>query len=258
MTLFETLERKIRDEVPCALATVVSGPEHVGSKLLVDLDGKVSQSDLPDILKSPVREDAQRLLSQGKSQTLTYDLPHGEYAVFIDVYPVLPQLVVIGATDTAIHLSSFGKALGYRVIVTDARAAFARRERFPSAERVLKGWPQDVLPTLRLDESTYAVLLSHDPKFDEPTLDILLPSPVRYIGAIGSRSTQEQRFARLRAAGYTEEQLNRVHGPIGLDLGGRSPEETALAILAEITAVRYGRSGSFMRRTKPAAAKALS
>jgi xanthine dehydrogenase accessory factor len=136
--------------------------------------------------------------------------------------------------------------LGYRVIVTDARGAFAVPERYPDADRVIKGWPQDVLPTLRMDDATYVVLLSHDPKFDEPTLHHVLSTGVSYVGAIGSRKTQQERFERLRAEGYTDAQLSRVHGPVGLDLGGRSAEETALAIMAEITAVRHGRSGGFM------------
>jgi xanthine dehydrogenase accessory factor len=119
---------------------------------------------------------------------------------------------------------------------------------------VIKGWPQDVLPNLRLGESTYVVLLSHDPKFDEPTLQHVLPSRVSYIGAIGSRKTQQERFQRLREQGYSEEQLARLYGPVGLDLGGRSNEETALAILAEITAVRHGKQGGFMRRKLESAA----
>jgi xanthine dehydrogenase accessory factor len=143
------------------------------------------------------------------------------------------------------------------VIITDARAAFAAPERFPDADRVIKGWPQEVLPTLRLDSSTYVVLLSHDPKFDEPTLEHVLPSDVRYIGAIGSRKTQQQRSDRLREAGFGEDQLERIYGPVGLDIGARSVEETALAILAEVTAVRYGRDGGFMRRRmrEPASVK---
>ncbi|HEX6506574.1 MAG TPA: XdhC family protein, partial [Chloroflexota bacterium] len=179
--------------------------------------------------------------------TVSYQRPEGACEVFFDVYPAPPQLVIVGAGHVAVPLARFGKELGYRVVVTDARAAFARPERFPEADQVLKGWPQDVLPALDLGESTYVVLLSHDLKFDEPTLDHVLPSAVRYIGAIGSRKTQRSRFERLRLQGYTENQLGRLFGPVGLDIGGRTPEETAIAILAEITAVRRGRPGGFMR-----------
>jgi xanthine dehydrogenase accessory factor len=117
---------------------------------------------------------------------------------------------------------------------------------------VIKGWPQEVLPRIRFDESTYVVLLSHDPKFDEPTLQHVLPQPVPYIGAIGSRRTQEQRRERLRAQGFDDATLQKLYGPVGLDLGARSAEETALAILAEITAVRYGRAGGMMSRSREA------
>jgi xanthine dehydrogenase accessory factor len=247
MSLYDTFRRYLEDEVPVALATVVSGPDDVGARMLVQADGSAEGRLGTPELACRVAGDAMRLLHEERPETVSYELPEGTYEVFIDVYPVLPQLIIIGATHTAIPLSSFAKALGFRVIVTDARGAFAVPGRFPDADRVIKGWPQDVLPTLRLDESTYLVLLSHDPKFDEPTLQHVLPTNVRYIGAIGSRRTQQQRFERLRAQGFSEEQLSRIYGPVGLDIGGRTAEETALAILAEVTAVRHGRPGGFMR-----------
>lgn len=259
MSLYESLRQSIADEVPVALATVVSGPGGVGSKMLFGRndapEGDLASAELADRVAS----DAQRLLREERRDTLGYDLPEGRYEVFIDVYPVPPRLIIVGATHTAIPLSQFAKSLGYRVIVTDARAAFAVPERFPGADEVIKGWPQDVFPKLRLDDMTYVVLLSHDPKFDEPTLEWVVPSRVPYIGAIGSRATQQQRFERLRAQGFTEEQLTRVYGPVGLDIGARSVEETALAILAEVTAVRHGRRGGLLRdRVKSAAATAVT
>lgn len=252
MTLYDTFRRYIADEVPVALTTLVAGPGNVGAKLLVRADGSAEGRLGTPELACRVAGDAVRLLREEQPDTIRYELTDGTYEVFIDVYPVLPQLLIVGATHTAIPLSHFAKQLGYRVIVTDARGAFAVPERFPDADRVIKGWPQDVLPTLRLDEATWVVLLSHDPKFDEPTLQQVLPSAVRYIGAIGSRRTQQQRRERLRAAGFNEEQLARIYGPVGLDLGGRSAEETALAILAEITAVRYGKEAGFMRDKRSA------
>lgn len=248
MTLYPTFRRYISDEIPVALATLVSGPDSVGAKMIVLADGSMEgQLGTPELLRR-VAGDAVERLRDGVSETLTYELPEGRYQVFIDSFPALPQIIIVGATHAAIPLSHFAKALGYRVIVTDARAAFAVAERFPDADRVIKGWPQDVLPGLRLDDRTYVVLLSHDPKFDEPTLQLVLPSAVRYIGAIGSRRTQQQRFERLREQGYSDEQLSRIYGPVGLNLGGKSVEETALAIMAEITAVRHGKEGGFMRR----------
>jgi len=155
--------------------------------------------------------------------------------------------VIVGAIHIAIPLHRLAKLMGYRVTVIDARAKFATRERFPDADELIVAWPDEAASKLKLDNSTYVVILTHDPKFDLPALRSVLGEDVGYIGAIGSRKTNENRFVALREEGFTEEQLSRVHGPIGLDLGGRGAEETALGILAEITAVRFGGSGSSMR-----------
>jgi xanthine dehydrogenase accessory factor len=140
--------------------------------------------------------------------------------------------------------------MGYRVTVVDARAKFATKERFPDADELVVAWPDEALGNINLDRSTYVVILTHDPKFDLPALRSVLGKEVGYVGAIGSRKTNANRFDALRAEGFTEEQLGRVHGPIGLDLGSRGAEETALGILAEITAVRFGGSGVAMREAK--------
>jgi xanthine dehydrogenase accessory factor len=171
---------------------------------------------------------------------------------FIEPYPRAPQLVIVGAIHIAIPLHRMGKLMGCRVVVADARAKFATRERFPDADELLVGWPDDVLPSLTIDRSTAVVILTHDPKFDLPALRAALHSSAGYIGAIGSRKTNENRFARLREDGFNDAQIARVHGPIGLDLGGRSAEETALAIMAEITAVRHAASGTEMRQVRSA------
>ena len=248
MGLYEKFRACLRDEIPVVLATVISGPHAVGSKMLVRADGSAEGKIGSPELACRVAGDAMRLLRDERPDVVSHEVPEGTFDVFVDVFPAPRQLVIVGATDTAITLSRFAKQLGYRVIVTDARAAFADPQRFPDADQVLKGWPQDVLPQLRLDDNTFVVLLSHDPKFDEPTLHHVLATDVRYVGAIGSRRTQQQRMDRLRQEGFSEEQLGRIYGPIGLDLGGRQTEETALAILAEITAVRHEREGGFMRR----------
>ena len=138
--------------------------------------------------------------------------------------------------------------------MVDARAKFATEERFPDADELIVSWPDEALSKIQLDSSTYVVILTHDPKFDLPALRAVLGKPVGYIGAIGSRKTNENRFARLREEGFTEDQLAQVHGPIGLDLGGRGAEETALGILAEITAVRFGGSGVPMKEARAARA----
>jgi xanthine dehydrogenase accessory factor len=133
------------------------------------------------------------------------------------------------------------KPLGYRTVVADGREGFLTRERFPTADALILGWPADVFTRVGIDSATCICLLTHDPKFDEPALDIALRSPAVYVGAIGSRKTQQVRRERLRAAGFTEAEVARLHGPIGLDLGGREPAEIALASLAEISAVRHKR-----------------
>ena len=160
------------------------------------------------------------------------------------------HLVIVGAIHIAIPLHRLAKLMGYRVTVVDARAKFATKERFPDADELIVAWPDEAMAKLTLDNSTYVVILTHDPKFDLPALRSVLGKDVGYIGAIGSRKTNQKRFDALRAEGFTEDQLSRVHGPIGLDLGGRGAEETALGILAEITATRFGGSGAFMRDAK--------
>jgi xanthine dehydrogenase accessory factor len=160
------------------------------------------------------------------------------------------HLVIIGAIHIAIPLHRLAKLMGYRVTVVDARSKFATKERFPEADELIVAWPDEAMAKLELDNSTYVVILTHDPKFDLPALRSVLGREVGYIGAIGSRKTNQNRFDALRAEGFTEEQISRVHGPVGLDLGGRGAEETALGILAEITATRFGGTGAFMRDAK--------
>jgi xanthine dehydrogenase accessory factor len=160
--------------------------------------------------------------------------------VFLEVFPRPPRLVIFGGVHVAAELVPMAQALGYRTIVADGRPAFLTRERFPTADELILGWPDQALAQAGIDAATAVAVLTHDPKFDDPALLIALRSPAMYIGAIGSKKTQAARRERLRAAGLTDVELGRLFGPIGLDLGGRSPAETALAILSEITAVRYG------------------
>jgi xanthine dehydrogenase accessory factor len=160
------------------------------------------------------------------------------------------HLIIVGAIHIAIPLHRLAKLMGYRVTVVDARAKFASKDRFPEADELIVAWPDEAMAKLALDGSTYVVILTHDPKFDLPALRSVLGKEVGYIGAIGSRKTNQNRFDALRSEGFTEEQLSKVHGPIGLDLGSRGAEETALGILAEITAVRFGGSGSSMREVR--------
>lgn len=180
--------------------------------------------------------------------------PHLEDGWFVEPHVRAPHLVIVGAIHIAIPLHRLAKLLGYRVTVIDARAKFATRERFPDADELIVKWPDEALAQIPLDGSSQVVILTHDPKFDLPALRAVLGKPVGYIGAIGSRKTNQNRFDALLAEGFTQEQIDRVHGPIGLDLGGRSAEETALGIIAEVTASRYRASGVPMKEKKARAA----
>jgi xanthine dehydrogenase accessory factor len=181
------------------------------------------------------------------------ELPSRDGDRFEEPFARPAHLVIIGAIHIAIPLHRLAKVMGYRVTIVDARAKFASRERFPEADEILVAWPDEALAQLTIDRSTAVVVLTHDPKFDMPALRAVLPAGAGYIGAIGSRKTNANRFDALREEGFTDEQLARVHGPIGLDLGGRGAEETALGILAEVTAVRYGGTSLPMRERKAAA-----
>ncbi len=188
------------------------------------------------------------LLERGTSQTVEL----GDRSYFIEAYPARPRLVIVGGVQVAIPLVAIARTLGYETVVVDGRPAFATRERFPDADEVVVGWPDEVADRIGLGPADAVAVLSHDVKFDEPAIVTALRRGCRYVGAVGSRKTQADRRARLRDAGLAEADLVRLRGPIGLDLGGRSPEETALSIMAEVVALRYGRSGRPMVERVPA------
>jgi xanthine dehydrogenase accessory factor len=169
---------------------------------------------------------------------------------------VRPRLVVVGAVEVARSLVRLARELGYETIVVDGRAAFATEARFPDVDRLVVGWPDEVADEIGLGPADAVAVLTHDVKFDEPAIVEALRRGCRYVGAVGSRKTQSDRRERLRAAGVTDVELARLRGPIGLDIGGRSPSETALAIMAEVVAARYGGSGVPLRER--AAASGLS
>ena len=170
-----------------------------------------------------------------------HQTPAGD--VFLEVLAPPPTLIIVGAVHVAVPLVTLAQVLGFRVEVVDARRAFASSERFPTADELIVAWPQDALKIKDLTWQHHIVILSHDPKFDLPALQVALRSQAAYVGLIGSRGTQARRKAALRQAGFSEEELARIHGPVGLDLGGREPAEIALAILAEIVAARHCRRG---------------
>lgn len=230
------------------VATVVMGPD-VGRTIRIREDGRLEGRAPEGVPPGVLRDKALNALRREAGTTVTFDAAGGPLAVFLEVYPRRPRLVIFGGGHIAVALVPLARRLGYHTIVADGRQAFLTRERFPEADELVLGWPETAFARIGLDASCYVCVLSHDPKFDEPALRLALQSPAPYIGAIGSRKTQASRRARLSAEGFGPESIARVRGPIGLDLGGRQPAETALAILAEITAVRYGGTAARLAET---------
>jgi xanthine dehydrogenase accessory factor len=237
----------LAEQSPVAVATVIQGPAgSVGGKILISPEDHTGTAGNDDLDRAIV-EGARAMLEGGKTGTVHYG-PRGQrrmedVAVFIQSFAPPPRMYVFGAIDFASAVARVGKFMGYRVIVCDARAVFATRERFPSADEIVVAWPDEFLKTAEVDGRSVITVLTHDPKFDVPILKRALDTPAGYIGAMGSRRTHDNRTARLKEEGVTDEQLARISSPIGLDLGARTPEETAIAIAAEIVALRTGHSG---------------
>jgi xanthine dehydrogenase accessory factor len=243
--LLAALAEAIRQDEPVALATVIAGPA-AGAKLLVD-EATVRGFAGPPCPADALAAEARAMLRRG--ETGTRRLGGGgtgqaeAVEAFVQSFAAPPRLHVFGAVEQASALARVARILGYRVTVCDARPVFATPERFPDADRVVAAWPQDYLAGARVGPRDAICVLSHDPKFDVPALLAALDTPAFYIGAMGSRATRQRRERELLAAGATPEQLRRIASPVGLDLGGRTPEEIAVAIAAEMIAVRHGRSG---------------
>ncbi|MET7479133.1 XdhC/CoxI family protein [Streptomyces sp. NPDC005648] len=242
------LSAAVRGEA-VALARIVHGPaELLGRALAVRLDGSY-EGDLggrPDLERAVV-DETRSLLDAGRTGTfaIAQDGSHCEPAlsVFVESSVPPPRMIVFGAIDFAAALVRIGKFLGYHVTVCDARPVFATRTRFPEADDIVVDWPHRYLHQTDTDDRTVVCVLTHDAKFDVPLLEAALRLPAAYIGAMGSRRTHADRDRRLREAGLTDAELTRLHSPIGLDLGARTPEETALSIAAEIVATRHGGTG---------------
>jgi xanthine dehydrogenase accessory factor len=250
---FERVVDDIAHHRPVAVATVIAHPDAawIGRRLVVRVD------DVTGSLGSPradaaVTDDARGLLAAGLSEVLTYG-PDGQrrgagMEVFVASHAPRPRMLVFGAIDFAAALAQQGSLLNYRVTVCDARPVFATSARFPTADEVVVDWPHRYLAAQAeagaIDARTVICVLTHDPKFDVPLLEVALRLPeVAYVGAMGSRRTHDDRLVRLRETRLTEAELNRLSSPIGLDLGARTPEETAVSIAAEIIAGRWGGGG---------------
>jgi xanthine dehydrogenase accessory factor len=250
---FAEVAAAIERHEPVAVATVVAGPGRIGARRVVWGD-RASGSLAPGEphaarLDAAVDDDARGMLAQGLTGQRHYG-PEGErrlddLSVFVHSFAPPPRLLVFGAIDFAAAVARVGAFLGYRVTVCDARPVFATPKRFPEADEVVVKWPHKFLEEERgtIDERTAICVLTHDPKFDVPLLEVALRTDAGYIGAMGSRRTHDDRLARLREAGLTEAELGRLRSPIGLDLGARTPEETAVSIAAELVQLRWGGSG---------------
>ncbi|MFM2070315.1 MAG: hypothetical protein RLZZ623_578 [Actinomycetota bacterium] len=262
MQLYEVLSERLRAQQPTALVTMIEGP-NAGAKLLVIPDAGAGSGVLGSLgnaeLDRIVARDSLAELEAGRSGVRHYG-PDGEttpedlvntptVSVFIESWAPPPQMLIFGAVDFTAALSRVAKVLGYRVTVCDAREIFATRRRFPAADEVIVSWPTPVFDQRghELGQRDAVCILTHDPKFDVPAVRGALGTRVGYIGVMGSRTTHARRTERLLEAGVADEQLARLMSPIGLDLGARTPEETAISICAEIIARRTGRAAPSLK-----------
>lgn len=245
--VFQAVRRAINDERPVAFATVIVGDQIGNYVALIHPDtviGTLGSAEL-DEAAMPVLRTA---MADGTASALEI----GDQRVYVEAQLPPPHMVIVGAVHTAIPLIGYAQILGYRTTVIDARGVFATEERFPHVDRMIEAWPDEGLAEVTLHPGVAAVVLAHDPKFEDPAMEVLLKSDVGYIGAIGSKATSNERLERLRAMGFTSADLDRIHGPVGLNLGGKSPEEIALSIVAEIIAVKNGKDPKLAMATAKA------
>ena len=232
---FQSLRSVLMGEESAVLVTVVKGSDELlGREILVREDGSVTGSISAELDDQLVKL-ASETLAQGNSHRA---LLNEDVEVFMEVISPPPTLIAVGGVHITIALMALAKTLGYRTIVVDPRSAFGNETRFPHVDRLIQAWPQEAFQQIPLTRSTAVAMLTHDPKLDDPALKIALPSVAFYVGALGSRTTQAKRRQRLLEDGLTENQLNHLHGPIGLEIGAGTPEEIAISIMAEIVAAR--------------------
>ena len=264
MGIYEIIAEKVRQDEKIAVVTIVgtkgSSPRGVGSMMVVDINGKLLGGSIGGgQLEEKCKEKARYCIKKGVSQLASYSLDNdadgengldmicgGEADIFIHVLSKQKKLMIIGGGHIGLALYKFALIVGFRVTVIDEREEFANTARFPSA-KVLYGDVTTILKDYDIDIDTSVVIVSHGHKNDEAALGCVVKKDAGYIGMIGSAEKNAKCFSHLKEAGITQRQLNKVHAPIGLDIGGEKPEEIALAIMAEIQAVRYGRNGGFLR-----------
>jgi xanthine dehydrogenase accessory factor len=248
------VRKRVEAEEAAVVATVVAGPNGVGQRMLIYPDGTSRGSLGSPVLDERARRDYRDQLLKAESKSFAYDdLGDAEETlVFYDVFPSPDRLLIFGGVHVAVPLCELAKVVGFRVTVVDARGQWANRERFPKADEIVVSYADEYLETARLDLSTYVVVLTHDPKLDDPAIIKAVQHDVRYIGAIGSRRTHTGRIERLKGVGVADEQLAKIHAPIGMDIRARNPEEIAVSILAEMIAAKNGIQ-TLARHTTPRA-----
>jgi xanthine dehydrogenase accessory factor len=230
---FKALRSVLVEEQPSVLITVVRGPDELlGREILVRDDGYVTGA-LNNQFDKQALDLARETLAQGKSRRV---MLNEEVEIFMEVILPPPTLIAVGGVHITIALMALAKTLGYRTVVIDPRSAFGNEERFPNVDQLIPLWPDEAFQQIPITRSTAVAMLTHDPKLDDPALKIALPSPAFYVGALGSNTTQAKRRQRLLDQGLPESQLNRLHGPIGLEIGAGTPQEIAMSIMAEIVA----------------------
>jgi xanthine dehydrogenase accessory factor len=233
--IFRPLRYLLLDEKSAVLVTVIRGPDEIlGREMLVTEDGTVTGT-IRDEVNEQVKDLARETLAGGESRRA---MLNEDVEVFVEMISPPPTLVAVGGVHITVALMALAKTLGYRTVVVDPRSAFGNETRFPHVDQLIQAWPQEAFQQIPINRSTAVAMLTHDPKLDDPALKVALPSPAFYVGALGSRTTQAKRRQRLLEDGLTEEQLDRLHGPIGLDIGAGTPEEIAISIMAEIVAAR--------------------
>jgi xanthine dehydrogenase accessory factor len=250
------LGERIASEEPVAVATIVehpSDPDVVGRALVVGEDRAEGTTGAAELDRAIVQA-TRGLLAQGATGLRHFgaggERRKDEVAVLIESFAPRPRMLVFGAIDFAGAVASVGRFLGYHVTVCDARARFATPARFPDADEVVVDWPHRYLQTAEVDARTAICVLTHDPKFDVPVLQVALETAAGYVGVMGSRRTHDDRLGRLREVGVPEASLARLRSPIGLDLGARTPQETAVSIAAELVMLRYDGTGTALRDTE--------
>ena len=237
-TLFALWKVRLLSNRPFGVLSLIVGPDDFLGKAMLVSDDSV-QLSLGQGLDEICVDKSRLVLSEGRSRPVELNWQTEPVRIFVEVVKPMPTLIMVGGVHIAIALTALAKTLGFRTLVVDPRGAFGNAARFPDVDSLVQSWPEEAFSQINLSSGDAVVMLTHDPKIDDPALKRVLNSPVFYIGVLGSRTTHEKRKRRLLADGVTPDQLNRLHAPIGLDIGAETPEEIALAIMAEIVSAQH-------------------